>query len=551
MFVLLVPQDLQEVFLYEVFFALFVINDVDMSGTMELDEFLETLDSLGKPDFDRDAAKRLMAEHDKDESGSIDANEFGTIMLNEFCRTEMPKGDLVDASTGKPWETPPSGHCVIQLSYQCDVPTLFDIGQDYGIDNIIKSIREAKTDDQREILFQNTTSSPYFFLSFDQAQLLFEEMQGLNRLPLDLMANILPQIVNEDQVCKFIETNLNDRGKLALRVKLGQLYNSYVGLHTGHYSIDMKQPDQRNGGRRLGAICVTEGKFCRQSGMMSTQKGNNSNFRNEKLGYTPVEVTGRWFASTTTTKVLRCDYVSTSRPRKGMPPMTESRLERLISQLQLDDIKRIWGVVSERQARYKEQQEAMSEAGDSVNSSNTTASAAPPRVSMFASKTQLMYMDANSSNASTPTLLRSRANTFTGLVMPLLDVNGNLDFSDIPELVVEGPLSNTGVKDYYYEYVDTCHHCHDIYPEERMRDVSRYLTPLYVQPLDDLTDTVQLNVLVCRPNYSATERPPTPDSMRLPPGPNKLVMSPIFPLAYRRLLEVRLVYLHRVLQQQQ
>ena len=111
-----------------------------MSGTMELEEFLETLASLGKPGFDPDAAKRLMDEHDKDESGSIDANEFGMIMLNEFCQTDLPRGDLVDASTGMPWEIPQSGHCVIQLSYQCDVPTLFDIGEDHGIDNIIQSI---------------------------------------------------------------------------------------------------------------------------------------------------------------------------------------------------------------------------------------------------------------------------------------------------------------------------------------------------------------------------------------------------------------------------
>ena len=136
-------------------------------------------------------------------------------------------------------------------------------------------------------------------------------MQGLNRLPLDLMANILPQIVNEDQAIKFVDTNLNSRGKFALRIKLGQLYNSYVGLHTGHYAIDMKQSEQRNGGRRLGAISVTEGKFSRQAGTNSSQKGNKCNFRNEKLGFTPIDVTGRWFASVNTTKTLHCDYVST------------------------------------------------------------------------------------------------------------------------------------------------------------------------------------------------------------------------------------------------
>lgn len=75
-------------------------------------------------------------------------------------------------STGQPWVIPPKGNCVIQLSYQCDIPTLYDIGEDFGIDNIIQSIRDASTDEQREILFKNTTSSPYFFLSFEQVGLL-------------------------------------------------------------------------------------------------------------------------------------------------------------------------------------------------------------------------------------------------------------------------------------------------------------------------------------------------------------------------------------------
>ena len=42
-------QDFDEVFLFEFFYALFVINDVDFSGTMDLDEFIETLASLGRP----------------------------------------------------------------------------------------------------------------------------------------------------------------------------------------------------------------------------------------------------------------------------------------------------------------------------------------------------------------------------------------------------------------------------------------------------------------------------------------------------------------------
>eukprot|EP00981_Chlorochromonas_danica_P006896 scaffold1503_cov150-Ochromonas_danica.AAC.9 len=66
------------------------------------------------------------------------------------------------------------------------------------------------------------------------------------------------------------------------------------------------------------------------------------------------------------------------------------------------------------------------------------------------------------------------------------------------------------------EYVDTCHHYFDIYPEERMRDVSRL-------------------------NYSASERPPTPEDMRSGPAPSRNSISAIFPLAYRRILELQIL----------
>mmetsp|Transcript_5234 Transcript_5234/g.11448 ORF Transcript_5234/g.11448 Transcript_5234/m.11448 type:complete len:1188 (+) Transcript_5234:1048-4611(+) len=524
-------DDLQEVFLYEVFFSLFVMNDLDYSGTMELDEFLETLKSLGKANFDQAVAKRLMDEHDKDESGSIDANEFGQIMLTEFCQTDLPKGDLVDASTGKPWECPPSGLCVVQLSYQCDVPTLFDIGEDHGIDTIIQSIRTAKTDEQREILFQNTTSSPYFFLSFDQAQLLFEEMQGMNRMPLELMASILPQIVNEEQAIKFIETNLNDKGKFALRCKLGQLYNSYVGMHTGHYCVDMKIPDQRNGGRRLGAISVTEGKFCQQAGCMSSQKGNRSNFRNEKLGYKTVNVGGRWFASVQTTQLLHCDYVSTMKPRKGQLPMTDQRLERIVDVLRLRDMSVVWNQLVRMRHEHSMQEEGDLEMGnmdehDDPNEShkswngddgeqNTTRrnTFTPPSMN----RSQSISGSPTDHPALAPsTKFRTSKSNRSKSPFTQLSPGFHLDLDNFPSLEPEPPMTSQTLKDIYQEYMDTSHFFYDIYPEERMRDVSRA-------------------------NYSASERPTTPEEMRKAPHPPKTYFSPIYPLAYRRVVELQLM----------
>ena len=61
------------------------MNDVDQSRTMELNEFVDTLALLGKPDYSRDILRRLMGDHDLDDSGTIDPNEFSMIMVILFC----------------------------------------------------------------------------------------------------------------------------------------------------------------------------------------------------------------------------------------------------------------------------------------------------------------------------------------------------------------------------------------------------------------------------------------------------------------------------------
>lgn len=43
---------------------------------------------------------------------------------------------------------------------------------------------------------------------------------------------------------------------------------------------------------------------------------------------------------------------------------------------------------------------------------------------------------------------------------------------------------------------------------------------------------------VSRPGYNPNERPPTPEDMKLGPAPSRTNVSPIYPLAYRRILEV-------------
>ena len=93
------------------------------------------------------------------------------------------------------------------------------------------------------------------------------------------------------------------------------------------------------------------------------------------------------------------------------------------------------------------------------------------------------------------------------------------DIKDFPLLEIESPLSHNILKDSYTEYMDTCHHFYDIYPEERLRDISR-------------------------PSYNALlpgDRPITPDSMKTPPPPLRTYLSPIYPLAYKKLVQLQIM----------
>jgi hypothetical protein len=94
------------------------------------------------------------------------------IMVSEFCRVETAKGPVVEKRTQRPWAIPAQGRCVIDMLFECDIPSSLDIGHDSGLENALQAIREAKTEDQKDVIFLNVTSSPYFFFNAHQVSLL-------------------------------------------------------------------------------------------------------------------------------------------------------------------------------------------------------------------------------------------------------------------------------------------------------------------------------------------------------------------------------------------
>lgn len=338
-------EELFEVLLFEVFFALFVINDDDYSGTVDVDEFTNTIDSLGLS-ISVEEATRLMTEFDKDNSGTIDANEFSTLMVNEYCRTEAPRGRIVDSTTNQPWVVPTFGRARIEIECVCDAPSVFDVGEDSGTASVIKAMRDAKTEEQRMLIFEQAVQSPYHFMTESQGQLLLEEICGppSNRITkgsklLQIVAAILPQLVSAEHCVKFIHYNLNDAMTIELRLLLGGMFNALTGAATGHYLFDLKNDREVMLCRKLASIATTETKYCRGMNCNTSQHGDFSHFRNEQLNDQHMRVTPQWIASTTSTNKLRLDFISTARPKQSIKAMNAPRFERLIKKMNLVSVK--------------------------------------------------------------------------------------------------------------------------------------------------------------------------------------------------------------------
>jgi hypothetical protein len=325
--------------LTSVFRCLFRLADEDMSGYMRLEEFISCLEIMGA-DVETNRARNLFVSFDRNNSGTIDEAEFDVLMMSVFCRPDDSRGILVEPSTNQPWVIPKEGMLHIEVDFQCQQAAIADISNNSSVMNLIEAMRSCKTENEKMVLFEQAISSPYYFMSFEQAQLLYNEISKLIDNNLDVISRMLPQLVNAEHCGVFLDNLLDDYGKLSLRVKMGQMYNCLLGLPTGHYNFDLKSKQARNEARALAAIWGSETATMRSQGCNTSQKGTFSNFRNEMFGNTHIEgLDASWFTKCPTSGRLSLDYVSTARPRQGIECMRDLKFFNFIEELDLKSIR--------------------------------------------------------------------------------------------------------------------------------------------------------------------------------------------------------------------
>ena len=333
-------SDLADQLMFVMFVALFQLADEDGSGMVSYEELSSIFALLGL-NFDEREMTRIRKEFDIDNSGQVDVDEFSNAMVQEFCVVRSPKGVLVEKATGRPWDIPDEGKIKIDIIYKSEKPGAFNVMRNEMMAAAIEQLQGASTSEQRQILFKHIVDSPYFFMNAYHAQLLFDEMNPGTDAALDLIMEILPQIVDDRNCIRFIDSNVNLLGKLALRVKVGQIYNAYVGNPTGHYIFDLRKRLQRNGALKLSTISTTESLACERRGLNTSQKGEYTSMRNETMDGVGFQASAEFFAKCPISGKFRCDFVSSDRCRQGTRPMSDHRFKKLILQsLNLDELYR-------------------------------------------------------------------------------------------------------------------------------------------------------------------------------------------------------------------
>jgi hypothetical protein len=120
-----------------------------------------------------------------------------------------------------------------------------------------------------------------------------------------------------------------------LRLKLKNTFRALTGNAGGHYYLDLSDPIDWHSGQKIAAFnSLEKNKAIVETPTRDTsQNGDFENFRNATFNGRPINLTSTWFINCPTAGRLHFDYVSTSRPVKGIKAMSTNTFRLLTTML--------------------------------------------------------------------------------------------------------------------------------------------------------------------------------------------------------------------------
>ncbi|KAF4044726.1 EF-hand domain pair [Phytophthora infestans] len=304
--------------------------DKDDSGFIDEHELRAGMRKLGLQFHDEDVP-RYVALYDLDGTGTIELEEFVELM-ESFNLNELDGGfhrECVNVETNLPFEIPTEGRLQIDF-VDLHVSSGNDSAQsDASVERLIENISSSKN--KTQMLFMAKTGLVF---KAHEAQLLLEAVRDVCD-PSQAVIALLPHMVDPRNAYTLIEHNLSSADRLRVQHLMGQALQPILGLASGHYRIDLSNDLDRVTLRKLIENSNRTAFLRKRSGLKDTsQHINYHGFRNEILHGKPFILEPRFLDSAPRFGYLELDYVQLG--RTPCHALSHKRFEQMLQLCQLD-----------------------------------------------------------------------------------------------------------------------------------------------------------------------------------------------------------------------
>ncbi|POM64571.1 Hypothetical protein PHPALM_19877 [Phytophthora palmivora] len=310
--------------------ALFHELDSDDSGFIDESELREGMRKLGLQ-FRDDDVPRYVALYDLDGTGTIEMEEFVELM-ESFNLDELDGSNVrecVDVETNLPFKIPTEGR--LQLDFvDLHVTAGNDSAQsDASVERLIENISASKN--KTQMLLMAKTG---LIFKAHEAQQLVEAVRDVCDISQAVIA-LLPHMVDPRNAYTLMERNLSSADRLRVQHIMGHALQPILGLSTGHYRIDLSNDLDRVTLRKLVENSNRTAFLRKKGGKKDTsQHTNYHGFRNEVLHGKPVILEPKFLDTAPRFGYLELDYVQLG--RTPFHALSNKRFEQMLQLCQLD-----------------------------------------------------------------------------------------------------------------------------------------------------------------------------------------------------------------------
>jgi len=234
--------------------------------------------------------------------------------------------------------------------FKCDkrLPGIYDCLTDNAIETWIAIIHNAKTDEDRVNWLKLVMCD--YYVTTTQIQYVLDKLDSMqsDHMKLDRRQVLLRtwmKILDSDKKYAFMSKQLEDgedRNGLAKMLGFTRFRLNFLNP-TGHWRLDLADANHQEVWQMLLTLEGKERAVSKSNkGGDTSQKGNHSNFRNEKLNGIPLQERSQDLVQIhkkgeLSQGTLEFDFVSTTRPPKGAVPCTDAVFTEWLENMGIND----------------------------------------------------------------------------------------------------------------------------------------------------------------------------------------------------------------------